>query len=478
MISEYLRQILSARYGKDVRQSIHDSIKELNEVAVTAQGSATVNAQTAITKANEALAASQAAIESAKQAKAYADNAQAVAGVTVATQDTAGLVKGGENHIALDGTLELVVKTTETSMPNSRKGRVEVVEIGGVSKQDNIPSPELIQEVKKSVVSGIKTHGKNFLKNTQEEEIVLNGGTFTVNDDGSVTVNGTFTADTNYNIVNENVPMRDGLYTNLIKLSGEFNGTITHIAFDKQYIGGVVRTMGNASPLNSTLKYNRYRMSITSGTVCNNLVVGFMVAEDASTYEPYKESSFTFSNPIDLYGIGDVQDVIVRKDGVFGVEQKYGTTDLTGATWAKNEATKYYTSLDDEKYKRNNSATIMCDRLVSGNGSGNGVSINNYGKIRINIVTEDDTVESVTEAMNGAVVVAELAEYIFTPLPIADQIALNSLATFDGATYIEFDSEVQPTFKGNYGASLVGGAALEGLLIARNNELRITALEA
>lgn len=46
-IQTFLQNILSARYGKDVRQSIHDAIEEIDKVADTAKGSATESAESA-----------------------------------------------------------------------------------------------------------------------------------------------------------------------------------------------------------------------------------------------------------------------------------------------------------------------------------------------------------------------------------------------------------------------------------------------
>lgn len=62
-------------------------------------------------------------------------------------------------------------------------------------------------------------------------------------------------------------------------------------------------------------------------------------------------------------------------------------------------------------------------------------------------------------------------------LPIADQIALNSLQTFDGITYVEFVSEIKPTFSAKYGTTEMGGMTLESLLTARSNDLRLSAVE-
>lgn len=46
-INQYLKNIMKAIYGKEVRQSIHDAIKEIDKVADTAQNSATEMARAA-----------------------------------------------------------------------------------------------------------------------------------------------------------------------------------------------------------------------------------------------------------------------------------------------------------------------------------------------------------------------------------------------------------------------------------------------
>ena len=71
------------------------------------------------------------------------------------------------------------------------------------------------------------------------------------------------------------------------------------------------------------------------------------------------------------------------------------------------------------------------------------------------------------------------------PLPEVDRAALASLKTYNGITYVEFISEIQPTFKAEAGATQEGSYVLESLLNSRiiklNQELikdRIAALEA
>ena len=92
-IAEYLEKILAARYGKDVRQSIHDAIKEVDRVADTAQDSATASAKAAAESAKNASESATAAVGSATAAASSeqnaANSAQAAAGSATAASESA-----------------------------------------------------------------------------------------------------------------------------------------------------------------------------------------------------------------------------------------------------------------------------------------------------------------------------------------------------------------------------------------------------
>jgi hypothetical protein len=62
-------------------------------------------------------------------------------------------------------------------------------------------------------------------------------------------------------------------------------------------------------------------------------------------------------------------------------------------------------------------------------------------------------------------------------LPLADQVALNSLLTFDDTTYLSIESELEPTYLYEYGTSKVGGYALKSLNTAEANTARLNAIE-
>ena len=90
MITEYLQKILSARYGKDVRQAIHDGIQQCYYDGKA--GAIDMEARQAIEKLNE---------------------------------DLEELSESG------------ITTTTSTTQPNSYAGREHILEIGGVMEQDS-----------------------------------------------------------------------------------------------------------------------------------------------------------------------------------------------------------------------------------------------------------------------------------------------------------------------------------------------------
>lgn len=604
-ITENLKQILSARYGRDVRQSIHDSIKEIDGIARTAQNSATSSAQTASAKASEALTASQEAVqkaqealESAEQAKVYADNAEAVTGVKIATKDRAGLIKGGNNHIAEDGTLMLITETTSTTLPNSHAGRLKIDEIGGVTEQDSTagnqlfdasngkngyyntsgvftadatwfackvnapsskvitvsgakttngsvayaefdssnnylgysqtfknctvtlkdntsyvyiscpasekeslmvnagttalpyepytggqpaPNPSYPMPIKKSVVSGVKTHGKNLLDCRGLIEIQKNGITLTPVYENEmlkyIEVNGTATARADFTI-NERTDVTD---RNII-FSGISGGSNTTYSMFLAMVGNEttynsIYNTEKVITIADDIIYYVAKIRVNEGQTVSNLKLYPMIRKvdiaDA-TYEPYTESSHTFSQPIELYGMGGVQDVITEKP----IKRRFAKRIFNGSEeWVKSS------SYDNRYYVNEVAGSIpyglgMCDQFTIVQENSNVLNTaffisNMYHRFTVN--AEFATLEEWKAhlAEKPMEVVYELATEVTEALPIEDQIGLNSLATYDGITYVEFIYEgLEPTFKGKYGTSEVGGYTLEALLTARNNALK------
>ena len=178
--------------------------------------------------------------------------------------------------------------------------------------------------------------GKNLLKITNPTQ-TTDGITFTVNEDGNITINGTATADTNFNVtLIANITGNGKIKRKLFQLNGSYTGTVEHWAFTSEWGHGYFIPIGEESFLNTDVTYNVFRIKVSSGTVCNNLKVGFMVAEDVSEYEPFCGgiASPNPDYPQDIKGVGDSGTIEVKTCGknLFNVFE-YNTYTTNGITF-------------------------------------------------------------------------------------------------------------------------------------------------
>ena len=370
-----------------------------------------------------------------------------------------------------------ITATTSTTLPNSYAGRFKFDEIGGVTEQGENPSPTNPQEIKKSVVKGIRTHHKNFL-NPSLQTTTSNGVTCTRNSDGTYTLNGTASAKAVFQVFYN----KDGTFkSKRIKGLGcpiggsdaSYKGWFT----DVTVLG--MNDFGNGAILTPSTNELKYIIEIASGYTCSNLVFKPMITTDLEAtyddFEPYQGTEITFSQPIELYGIGDVQDVIIPKEIVrrFSHIKNNGFKAIDGYDVGASKLMAL--SIPDNvpnSWSYNNMYSV-CNKLPAKNVIA--VDENGFYVVDFVIYARIKGCSSADE-FNAQMADAEFVYPIETPtteaLPIADQIGLNSLATYDGITYVEFDSEIQPTFKAEYGTSKVGGYTLEGMLAGRNGELK------
>lgn len=105
-VEKYLQQILSARYGKDVRQSIHDSINEINIQVTESETSALNSAQAAATS-------SESAAESATSA------ANSLQSIGTAVSDSQTAAQAAQESAANAATSETNAKESETAAKES-----------------------------------------------------------------------------------------------------------------------------------------------------------------------------------------------------------------------------------------------------------------------------------------------------------------------------------------------------------------------
>ena len=236
------------------------------------------------------------------------------------------------------------------------------------------------------------------------------------------------------------------------------------------------------------LSMHVYSNNIASALSADNTVTvkGLRLSfiEDAK-WEPYQEKAITLSNPITLNGHNGVQDRIVRKDGVWSVERKFEKELFeTSNSVSMNEfedGNLLIYSLKNNPLIDATNRMLICESAIgvslderNMDTSSYRCYIDNNGKAIFRspegiAITKNEF----DELLNGTVMVYRLKKPTFEPLPTADQIALNSLASFDGVTYLYFDSEIEPTSLVEYGTSKVGGYTLDAWNKAENNRIRM-----
>lgn len=183
-VEQDLIQIMQARYGRDVRQSIHDAIYDINEVAKDAQYHASTSTASAQAYANAALASERAAADA--QAAAEAAAAEAMSGTPAGYADLVALVDDTQVNHATGDSLALV---------DTVEGNALAKIIYGMSTQNGTPTPSSPVEIK-SAKADFKVVGKNLYDiNSRNSDRVNAGVTCTIDKiNQTITFNGTATS--------------------------------------------------------------------------------------------------------------------------------------------------------------------------------------------------------------------------------------------------------------------------------------------
>jgi hypothetical protein len=202
----------------------------------------------------------------------------------------------------------------------------------------NAPSPDYPRTITSigDTSFDVKTTGKNLLPYPYSETTkTSNGVTFTDNGDGSITINGTASAQTDFYLTGSfsaystNLPTSGQAY-----LSGGtsisnvvFLRWISNPSLDMQISNGSAIIFSSQSKL---------LVRVLSGTVCNNLKIYPQIELGAvpTTYEPYKSNKSTISNALRSLPNG-VKDTIELINGKWNYVQRVGSVVITGSgNWA------------------------------------------------------------------------------------------------------------------------------------------------
>ena len=200
--------------------------------------------------------------------------------------------------------------------------------VGGVPS----PNPNYPQDVKGVTgTNTIKISGKNLLKFTGTTK-TTNGITYTVNDDGSVTINGT--NDTQYPSIynfSTSVPLKANTkyYFNGKTVSN--NSYIVECNYKNN--GAGAWSAGSFTTVEAT-NANCY-ISVRIGKTVDNVVIEkehfFLEENDHFTgYEDYKEKTITLNlGNLNVYKIDDYKDYIYNKDSEWYVHRNIGVYDMS-----------------------------------------------------------------------------------------------------------------------------------------------------
>ena len=277
-------------YDEDQRNFIYELIQSAEDATEGANNATEVaskaaqNADNSSALALESASRASEAAEDAEKASANANEAAAKASQTAKSLMVVGKAEG--SSIYLDDAIEQYLVG---------------LRVFGKTTQDGTPTPDAPVELVSAGDSGAVTvivAGKNLLENTAVNNSNMNGVSFAVNDDRSITANGTAKADT-YFVVNESVQLGNGEYY----LTGcPVGGSATSYFL---YISGLVQDFGNGarSELSGSHKIG---ICIKANATVSNLTFYPMirpVSVTDGTYEPYKGKTLAISTPNGLPGI-------------------------------------------------------------------------------------------------------------------------------------------------------------------------------
>ena len=307
-----------------------------------------------------------------------------------------------------------------------------VVGLEPIQSGSGTPSPSNVRAISGHTQVQVENVGKNLLKVTASST-TLNGLTFTVNDDGSIKISGTATANTYF------YPFGGIIPSYLVGKSVIVNGSASGVTIRIWHYNGtnsVQSVNGNDSPT--------VTISTTDGAVdaiiWNNTTVNTTIypmlrlATDSATFEPYKGYTTTINLGGTYYG--GTLDAVSGKLTVNKAIVDLGTltygrydTQVTGKYRYLSDGiastVKVPASLDDK-------ADIICSNYDAVNGYApvqniQGIAIHTNGNVMIYDETKATlTTDAFKSAMNGVQLAYELA----TPQTI--QLTPKNLETLVG----------------------------------------------
>lgn len=266
------------------------------------------------------------------------------------------------------------------------------------------------------------------------------------------------------------------------------SGNIKFYDRDKKYISQVY-TLPTISPNNAYYCTIHYNNSIYGNDNTIQLEEGTV----ATPYEPYQEDKLTILSPVQLEKVGDVADIIICKDGVWGVEKNIGTVVLNGTQpiftigILENTTRVVFKGLFDTRKILNDygeNTTLSSFPFVVGDYYTNDVEHYYFDDGNTDIICfidnskHDKTSNGIASYLsnNNQIFKYQPATSTFIPLPHDQQVKLR---TFANKTNISFLTEIEGTIKAQVPKSIGATVNIQNEQISNlNKELdRVKKLE-
>lgn len=215
-----------------------------------------------------------------------------------------------------------------------------------------------VNEIESNKLEQETREGYNKLDTTEFVSGESFGVTLVVNEDGTLLLNGTSNGDTIFRILRtEKSILATGNEDIIInQLDGSIsNGTLKLVCQDTNYENLKYAQIGssviNDQKLTNEVVYNIFSITITSGTICNNLELGLVISSEKTEYEQYGQSPSTkFPSPVE--GVtGDVKLKVQNKNLAYNIKYsnatyQYGVTVIASYQLKKDRF--YAISCDTE----------------------------------------------------------------------------------------------------------------------------------
>lgn len=501
-ITSDLEQILSARYGKDVRQAIHDSIEEGYNIAVQAQGIAETSQESAKAYAQAALASEQAAEDYKTAAEQAAE--QAMSGTPEGYADLVAKVNSIYRQTA-----------TSYSIVGTSEGSALAHTIYGMSVQDGTPTPSNPVEIQ-SAKADFRCVGKNLIPYPYFDGTskTSNGITYTVNDDGSITANGTATGESIFVLRQGGVSLKSAtnikIHTNKkLVLSGcPSGGSPNNYGIQIALTNGTKfwanswtdRGEGKTFSFIPSVGYYNIaiiRIVIASGVTANNLTFRPMLTlvDADQTYEPYQHKDVTTDLTLRAIEVASTDDYTYERDGKYYIadtvdwseDRGYEITRRIGHGILSDFITGWPIGFANTFICKIGKTFISSSRSI--------IALNKYHNVFTKGPSELDdgdakfwvsndnqwgfknsNYSNIQEARAGeanTIVDYILATPTTEPITSEQAQALLSLKTYDEATSISAIGDIEPSVDLEYSKDRNTALALTGHNLAHKNALKL-----